>query len=164
MKSSAQLISACMLVVTIIVLVTWFPTSARAQGSQGQNAVYNSSTGTVGSSAFIDASMFPATGRDFCGVLNFILSSSGYPTAGAVIDARGLPGSTSTSMTCAASPWSGITSPPPSTILLPPGTIDISSTWVLPSYTHLVGEGDGLLPGSECFEKEAGHGAYIPCM
>ena len=35
------------------------------------------------------------------------------------IDARGLPGNTTTSMTCTASPWAGIANPPPSTILLP---------------------------------------------
>ena len=54
-------------------------------------------------------------------------------------------------MVCTASPWAGITNPPPTTILLPAtgsGTsatpIIISNTWVLPSNTHLIGEGDGL--------------------
>jgi hypothetical protein len=47
-----------------------------------------------------------------------------------------------TSMTCGGTPWSGITSPPPSTILLPAGTIVIPSTWVLPQNTRLVGEGE----------------------
>ena len=37
-----------------------FPTRANAQGSPGQNAVYNSSSGIVGSYAFIDASTFAA--------------------------------------------------------------------------------------------------------
>jgi hypothetical protein len=43
-------------------------------------------------------------------------------------------------MTCAASPWSGISNPPPSTILLPAGTIQIPSTWILPNNTKLIGE------------------------
>ena len=44
-----------------------WPTPAQAQGTgvQGQNAVYNATSGVVGSGAFIDASMFPASGRDF---------------------------------------------------------------------------------------------------
>jgi hypothetical protein len=45
-------------------------------------------------------------------------------------------------MTCSASPWVGITNPLPSTILLPAGTIQISSSWVLPSNTRLIGEGE----------------------
>jgi hypothetical protein len=147
----------------VTVLAGWFlalPLQLNAQnntcsGTQGQNGVYNATCnngnpGVVGSSAFIDASMFPATGRDFCGVLKFILSSSTYPPAGAVIDARGLPGTTQTSMTCTASPWAGITNPPPSTILLPATTgaapIVIPSTWSLPPNTHLIGEGDGTSP------------------
>ena len=91
------------------------------------------------------------TSPDFCSVLNYILNSTTYPSGGAVIDARGLPGSTTTSMTCAASPWAGISTPPPSTILLPAtgsgnsaNPIIISATWTLPSNTHLIGEGDGL--------------------
>ena len=49
-----------------------FPTRANAQGSPGQNAVYNSSNGIVGSYAFVDASTFaaspPPPSRNFCGV------------------------------------------------------------------------------------------------
>ncbi|MGA8492593.1 MAG: hypothetical protein WB711_19375 [Terriglobales bacterium] len=44
-----------------------------------------------------------------------------------------------------ASPWAGITNPPPSTILLPAGTIVTPSTWVIPSNTKLVGMGDSSL-------------------
>jgi hypothetical protein len=161
MQSVTRLTFAGTFFAIVTVLAGWFlalPLQLNAQntcsGTQGQNGVYNATCnngnpGVVGSSAFIDASMFPAAGRDFCGVLKFILSSSTYPPAGAVIDARGLPGTTGTNMTCSASPWAGITNPPPATILLPatggttPTPIVISSIWVLPSNTHLIGEGDG---------------------
>jgi len=147
-NGTTRFASSGMFFTSVAVLACWlsaFPTVANAQGIQGQNAVYNSSNGVVGSNAFIDASMFPAAGRDFCGVLKFVLQNIDQPPtypSGAVIDARGLPGNTGTSMTCAASPWAGITNPPFSTILLPAGTIVISTTWVLPSNTRLVGEGE----------------------
>jgi hypothetical protein len=120
MKSERSLASGRTVFAIVRVLIAWlslFLVSAGAQ-SAGQNGVYNSSGGSVvNSSAFIDASVFAASGRDFCGVLNYILSPGhGYPAAGAVIDARGLLSSTPpTSMTCAASPWAGITGPPPAT-------------------------------------------------
>jgi hypothetical protein len=107
----------------------------------------------VGSSAFIDASMFGAQNTDICAVLNFILKPSNHilPATGGVIDARGLPGNTQTSMTCSISPWAGIPNPPPSTILLPATTgatsIVIPSTWFLPPNTHLIGEGDSITSG-----------------
>jgi hypothetical protein len=126
-----------------------FPTLANAQGTEGQDAVYSASGGVVGSSSFIDASQFGLSTSNICKVLNGILSGSGYPATGAVIDARGLPGTTGTSMTCTTanpSPWAGITSPPPSIILLPSGTIQIPSTWILPSKTHLIGEGVEIPP------------------
>jgi hypothetical protein len=123
----------------------------------GPNAVFNStgacssSSHCTPSSAFVDASVFAAkvTNPNFCSVLNYVLLN-GLPSTGGVVDARGLPGSTGTSMTCAASPWAGISSPPPSTILLPAtggGTnvapIVIPSGWVLPANTHLIGVADG---------------------
>jgi hypothetical protein len=129
-------------------LVYWCPVLASAQtGSQGQNAVYNANNGIVGSGAFIDASMFGKNNTDICAVLKLVLQTVDQPPtypSGAVIDARGLPGTTGTSMTCSASPWAGITNPPPSTILLPAGTIIIPGTWVLPNYTRLIGAGDAL--------------------
>jgi hypothetical protein len=132
-----------------------FPTLVRAQANPGQDAVYNNSSGVVGSSSFIDASMFASSPpqRNICAVLNWVLNPSNgiIPAGGAVIDARGVPGVIPVvSMTCAASPWDGITNPPPSTILLPatsgatPTPIIISTPWVIPSNTHLIGEGDGI--------------------
>jgi hypothetical protein len=147
--------SGWMLSTMLTILASWLLAAAipaNAQGTKGQNAVY-SAPGTCckGSSSFIDASMFATTPPppiDFCKVLNWVLTH-GYPATGAVIDARGL-SSTNTSMTCMASPWAGITNPPPSTILLPatggstPTPIIIPSTWALPNNTRLIGEGDGI--------------------
>jgi hypothetical protein len=133
---------------------------AEAAGQSGPNAVYNSSGSCSSSSkctaspAFIDASVFGSSKTDFCAVLNGILNGTlySYPSAGAVIDARGLPGTTGTSMTCTVSPWGSGSSyvNMPSTILLPAtggGTnvapIVIPSGWVLPANTHLIGVADG---------------------
>jgi hypothetical protein len=133
-----------------------FSTQADAQ-LPGNNAVYSSSGTCTSSScgfsaAFIDASVFASTSNPtICAVLNFILNplNSVIPLEGAVIDARGLNHS-NTNMTCSTSPWAGITNPPPSTILLPAtgsgasaNPIVISNMWILPSSTHLIGEGDG---------------------
>jgi hypothetical protein len=157
MRCATGLTSTRVFLGIVAVLVCWlstFANYAEAQGSQGQNAVCTSSSGcstTIGTSAFIDASMFANSPpqRNICAVLNFILSSTTYPASGAVIDARGIPGVTPpVSMTCTASPWAGITSPPPSTVLLPAGTIAIQVGWVLPSNTHLFGQGDNIASGT----------------
>jgi hypothetical protein len=86
---------------------------------------------------------------NLCSVLNYVLVNVDQPPvypSGAVIDARGLPGTTGTRMTCTASPWAGISSPPPSTILLPATTasapIVIPTPWILPNNTRLIGQGD----------------------
>jgi hypothetical protein len=129
--------------------------------SQGDNAVYASNGGTVASQAFLDASMFIGTGSNFsptiCGAIYGILSGTlltppqTFPPGG-VIDARGISGTSA--LTCAAgkTPWNnGMTTvSTPSTILLPPTgatPIVISTMWVLPSNTHLIGVGDGI-PGA----------------
>ena len=95
MKTAARLALRPMLLGSVIAVMVWFaafPTLATAQGSQGQDAVYNSSNGIVGSSSFIDAGMF--AGTTFCSKIYNVLTSINppYPSAGAVIDARGLPG------------------------------------------------------------------------
>src|SRR5258708_9224649 len=48
-----------------------------------------------------------------------------------------------TPFTCANSPWWATNARPPAVVLLPAGTIPISSTWYLPKGTKLVGEGIG---------------------
>ena len=133
----------------LLACLTSFSIAAKAQ-NPGNNAVYNATSGVVGSAAFIDASVFANnTNPNICTILNNILNGTllvkqgGYPATGAVVDARGL-NSNNTSLTCSASPWAGISNPPPSTILLPAGTIIIPGTWVLPNYTRLIGAGDAL--------------------
>jgi hypothetical protein len=136
---------------TLTFLVCMGSVQALAQ-TAGNNAVYNGTTCCVSTGAFVDASAFAAkfTSPTFCQVLNFVLNPlNGVLTSqGGTVDARGLPGTTGTSMVCAASPWSGITSPPPATILLPSSTIIIPTPWALPPSTHLVGQGDNLLSGT----------------
>src|ERR1700752_4965174 len=88
----------------LLLVASLLPT--RAQGQQGNNAVYkNATTCCQKSVAFIDASVFVNSSTNICAVLNGILggTSATFPTAGTVIDARGLP-AVGTSMKCAASP------------------------------------------------------------
>jgi Pectate lyase superfamily protein len=101
----------------------------------GNNAVYNSGTTITGSSAFVDLVGATTTG-DICARINSVLSATGFK-AGTVVDARGF--GAGTSQTCATNPFSGITTP--STVLLPPGTIVISATWILPDQTQIIGAG-----------------------
>jgi len=82
-----------------------FPTLARAQGI-GNDAVYNSTNGVTFSSSFIDASMLlppnSNLGRDLCDAIYRLFSGFAgfplYPANGAVIDARGVSGTTN--LTC----------------------------------------------------------------
>jgi hypothetical protein len=139
----------------VVAFALWcsvFPRQLEAQGTQGQNAVCSLSTAcdtsskTVGTNAFIDASMFANT--TICSTLYNILVSPSYSAA--VIDARGL-NSTNTNMACATgwTPWnngSNYLSNKPSTILLPASTITTSVPWVVPTNTKLIGIATG--PGT----------------
>jgi hypothetical protein len=125
---------------------------AEAQ-SPGNNAVYNSSNGVTFSLSFIDASVFIGNGNNqssnICGAIYGILSGAfyNYPATGAIIDARGISGPTALTCPTGRTPWNNGTTTVnvPSTILLPPtgaNPIVIPTTWVLPSKTRLVGEGE----------------------
>jgi hypothetical protein len=158
MNCTTRLASGWTFFAIVAVLAGWLsalPTRAEAQGSQGQNAVYPASgVCCKGSYAFIDASQFLGNGqgKDLCDTIYGIFNNSfqnTYPTLGAVIDARGIKGATN--LTCThGTPWTegSNTVSLPSTILLPatggsqPTPIVISSPWILPSNTHLIGEGD----------------------
>jgi hypothetical protein len=144
-----------LLLVVVSVVGTWFlivPLRSHTQNNcpnpiQGNNAVYNPSCNpnVVGSAAFIDARTFVSSAPNVCGILHSILTGSSYPMSGAAIDARGL-NATNTSMTCPStqpSPWTGISNPLPSTILLPAGVISITGPWTLPDGTKIIGEGGG---------------------
>jgi len=102
------------------ILVLWisvFSISARAQSTLGYNAVCASSmcasaSNTAPSGSFIDASVSAnINGTDLCRTIyNILISSPGnpnYPPNGAVIDARGL-----TNLGCAnGTPWNNGTQP-----------------------------------------------------
>jgi len=116
-------------------------------GSQGNTAVYSGPTAIQGSTAIVDASAFQGT--DLCNTLYSILSARTYPGPGVVIDARGI--TNPRALNCkSGTPWiqndSSPTNNPPTSstanILLPAGTITIYTTWVLPNYTRLIGEGE----------------------
>jgi hypothetical protein len=156
MKNIHRLVMVTSALSFLLVLVS--PTPARAQ-AVGNDAVYNSTNGVTFSPPFIDASMFlppnSTLGRDLCDAIYRLFSGftgfPPYPSTGAVIDARGIGGTTN--LTCThGTPWSeGSNSVNlPATILLPatsgatPTPIVISTPWVIPSNTHLIGEGDGI--------------------
>jgi hypothetical protein len=147
---------------TMVVLLGWFAASpTRVQAQQEYNAVCNSSSpppGITCTAAFLDASVAP--GSDLCAKIFYVLTHS-YPATGAVVDARGISGS---ALTCAGgagnnSPWvQGIANTNnPSVILLPTGTINIPTTWILPPRTRIKGMGvDGqngtlIQPSSSSF-------------
>jgi hypothetical protein len=93
MQSAARLTFAGKSFAVSVALICWLSTlpTAAAQGPsfQGQDAVYDSSNQVTNSPAFIDASMFASSAPNICGILHSILIASSYPSAGAVIDARG---------------------------------------------------------------------------
>jgi len=110
-------------------------------GSKGNNAVYgNTGTQIIASTAFVDASAYDTSGTDdFCLKLQKALAS--ITKGGTVIDARGITTNLTCSSTTPINPWAGVSQP--TTVLLPAGTITISETWLLPSQSHVFGEGAG---------------------
>jgi len=124
---------------------TYVQAQASCGTTQGLNAVYGTcnSTGTQGSIATVDASQFSG---DICSQIqaSFTAYASSHNTYGVVVDARGIgPGTT---QTCTGgNPWATWTAGAlPSVVLLPSGTIKISSTWAMPELARLIGEGSGV--------------------
>jgi hypothetical protein len=125
--------------------------SVHVAAQDGWNAAVHSTSGTVSPSAsyaIVDATRF--SGNDLCAMINnvFTYYYPGIPTApgtatGVVIDARAV-----TALTCSAvNPWANLiaaetkTETFSNTVLLPAGAITIQQTWVLPPFTHLIGQG-----------------------
>lgn len=105
-------------------------------GQTGDNAIWVSHTGTAASTAFLDASLFSG---DICGQINAALTSSAF-VAGMVVDARGI-----TPAGCTTNPFSTGSAPTkPSTVLLPAGTITLSTAWAIPTLTQVIGQGAGV--------------------
>lgn len=158
MKAKTSLVLGPIWKIAIAVLISGAALPAAAQtctvtNAAGNNAIYGNCSGSTvkpqGSAAYIDASAVTA-GADFCATLfNIIRGSSypGYPANGAVIDARGI---VPTACGVNSTPWVGLVGSTvtattnPATILLPAGTISISTTWILPKYSRIVGEGPAL--------------------
>jgi hypothetical protein len=135
-KSTTFALEFTFAVSIVLGLVMPFARPALAQ-NPGNNAVYNSTT-LAGSPAFIDATVLVK--GDICGTINSILTGS----TGAVVDARGfLPPTVHGSQPCGSNPFSGVSNP--STVLLPASTILLSTPWILPSNTRIIGEGENTV-------------------
>jgi len=111
---SSKFRSISWLFVAMVAILCFANSATRSEAQTvGNNAVYNSNarcsspTSCGFSGAFIDASVFGNSSTNICSVLHAILIGTLYPASGAVIDARGLPGTTGTSMQCATNPWAG---------------------------------------------------------
>jgi hypothetical protein len=136
--------------IALVAILSWFsvsPTRTAAQGtkSQGNKAVWQNSISVVGSTVWVDASAYWTPLLDLCSVISEKILNSNYGTAfpqGTVIDARGIyPGTGNTQIPCTGDPFSGLTSPPPSTtILLPSGEIDAGQMWTIPNNTRIIGD------------------------
>jgi hypothetical protein len=161
----------------LIVLLAWFlasPVTSHAQMA-GNKAVYDAS-GTncppcLPSTASVDASV--VTGSDICQqIYNALQSIPGGPK---VVDARGI--TTAASCSSSETPWlkSGIYLNQASTVLLPAGTITVSSSWILPNGTRLMGTqtatggpgttllASGLSNNSAIIQFGDGHCGSTPC-
>jgi hypothetical protein len=147
-----RMTSGSMAIVILVVgwLATW-PDRLEAQSTsipvQADNSAYlthPSGTNLGGSVALVDASTVYTS--DICVAINTLITGTynSGKSNGVVVDARGINVSPNSSLTCANSPFAGVTHVPSKfsiTILLPASTIAIQKTWQLPSYARLVGEG-----------------------
>jgi hypothetical protein len=149
MRSEKRFYSLPMLLLIASSGFVWLAFDTPYAGAQlGDNAVWGSSS-RVASSAFIDASAFCATAGacsssvdDFCNVVNQALHI--LPSAGGVVDARGVNPANTKSTSCTGTPFNGTFAiNTPSTVLLPAGTIPLGKTWILPNGTKLIGQGAG---------------------
>jgi hypothetical protein len=132
---------------SIVVLLALQSISTQAQ-TTGENTVYSGSS-FVASPSFVDASVVvgPGGATDICArIFSSLVTLASAPYNGAgVVDARGI--TSSSVMTCPTgdTPWyyGGTYESTPAVILLPAGTIALSTTWLLPDRTKLIGEGAG---------------------
>jgi len=111
---------------------------------QGEPIVWVAPSTQLNSPAYLDASTF--SGSDICAQINAALlklasisKNSNNVVQGGIIDARGVFAQPPNKyLPCITNPFSGVTVP--ATVLLPATIIGLSTTWVLPSNTRLVGE------------------------
>ena len=150
------LIGACLLTV---------PTSTYAQCNTGStatgfNAIYGNCGGSTNVQAaftLVDVTQYTTSG-DICQRINAVLANyNGAAPGGVVVDARGVnPGSSS--QACSMNPWNlaPAPEPPSSVVLLPSGTISITSNWTLPKNARVIGEG----PGNTILAVNTGVGGF----
>jgi hypothetical protein len=142
MRKVMRLVVGALLLSSVCIgLVLTTPGIAQAQ-TAGNKAVYTSGgVCCTSSAAFIDASVL--SGSNICEQIYNALqvAVSGHVTA--VVDARGV----NPTPACGSgeTPWlkSGTNVITAATILLPAGTITISSPWIIPDGTRLIGTGVG---------------------
>ncbi|MGA8429362.1 MAG: hypothetical protein WB729_06045 [Candidatus Sulfotelmatobacter sp.] len=112
------------------------------------NAASSSSSSFAYSPAYIDASTLYYNNYpnlDICQTINQILTGANgvaYPSAGIVVDARGILEGQGAGL-CQVNPFDSVVTSFQTTILLPATTIATECPWVLPSYTRIIGEGRG---------------------
>jgi len=130
-----------------LVCLTFLADDLQAQQNlpyHADNAIGSTTSTPVNSHSYVDASIFYS--GDICLAIGSALTQISTNTdykAKSVVDARGIYApSLTTPLTCAASPWSTVASPPTAvTILLPAATIAVGATWVLPTNTQIIGVG-----------------------
>lgn len=128
--------------------------SAQSAGSKGDKAVYFGTTVSTihGSTAYVDATAWQGTSNDICHIINQALVNGSFPTAGVVIDARGIQNTAGGGafLTCAndTTPWlqkpgsSYVYTRTPAVILLPSANICITTPWIIPDQTRVIGAGE----------------------
>jgi hypothetical protein len=152
---------ACTALFALVGLCVAWPSRMEAQSTaspvQADNSAYIGSGQTQnlgGSVALVDASTyFVADNSDICAAIASVVTQYNANSNGVVVDARGINASPGSSLQCASSPFKGVKSVPQKfsiTVLLPASTIAIETTWVLPSYARLVGEGQGMTVIQAC--------------
>jgi hypothetical protein len=143
--------------VGLFLVFVYFVKTANAQvqcaNSTAENTVYgicSASASPQGTFAFVDANQFSP--GDICARILasfeafYNIGTGKQINYGIVVDARGVnPGTT---QNCSGNPFAvppggNYEMPPTSVVLLPSGTIKISTTWALPAFTRIIGEGPG---------------------
>jgi hypothetical protein len=159
------------LMIAFIVIAGWFsvsPSRMAAQIPAGQKAVFGPN-GVTPSTVWVDASAWwskNTTQPDLCAYIQDNILTSAYGTSGhypngTVIDARGLAYGIFHQMQqigCSVDPFGALQGPPPSTtILLPSGNIQATTTWHIPNNTRIVGDEQQ----TEIIAESGFNGSYI---
>jgi hypothetical protein len=129
----------------LAVLIVWWltaPTTVQAQTAGNKAVITTGGACCTSSTALIDASV--VSGTNICEQIYNALQSVLNTHMSPIIDARGV--NPIPACKSGETPWlqGGSNFNFSSTILLPAGTITISSAWIMPDGTKLIGEGSGM--------------------